>query len=141
MLKRLGIGFMLIIFISMYFQCSDDENCVEPGNGTDGEPSFASDIQPIFSASCAISGCHDATTASAELVLTEGQAYAQLVDVLSTQDAGKKLVTPGDAENSYLVMKLEDRASVGSAMPLGSTLSDEEIQRIRDWIDAGAEDN
>ena len=126
---------LLFVFVTVWCQCSD-ENCMEPG-----EVSLSADIQPIFTASCAIAGCHDASTSSAELVLTDDQAYSQLVDVTSTQDATKKRVAPGDAESSYLVIKLEDRGTVGSAMPLGSTLSNEEIQRIKDWIDNGAEEN
>ena len=133
MVKHLRL--LLFVFITVWCQCSD-KNCMEPG-----DVSFSSDIQPIFTASCAISGCHDASTGSAGLVLTEGKAYTQLVDVTSTQDASKKRVTPGDTTNSYLVMKLEGRGTVGSEMPPGGTLSAEEIQRIKDWIDNGAEDN
>ncbi len=48
---------------------------------------------------------------------------------------------PGDAANSFLMMKLEGNAP-GQRMPLGlAPLSDEDMNNIRDWIDAGAANN
>jgi hypothetical protein len=104
-------------------------------------PSFKQDIQPIFSASCALSGCHNAG-AAAELDLRTDMSYAQLVGGVSSQDSTRKRVDPGDAQNSYLVIKLEDRQPVGSRMPLGRLpLSAAEIDTIRNWIGLGADDN
>jgi hypothetical protein len=104
-------------------------------------PSFGQHIQPIFSVSCALSGCHNAG-AAAGLDLRTDISYAQLVGAVSSQDSTRKRVDPGDAQNSYLVIKLEDRQSVGSRMPLGrSPLSTAEIGTIRNWIGLGADDN
>ena len=48
-------------------------------------------------------------------------------------------VEPGDPDMSYLVWKIEGRSGiVGARMPLGGVLPDENIQTIRDWIEAGA---
>jgi len=105
------------------------------------DPSFAEHIQPIFTASCALSGCHNAG-AAAGLDLRSGLSYAQLVGVASSQRPSSRRVEPGDAQNSYLVIKIEGRQSVGSRMPLGGTpLSVEETGTIRNWIGLGAEDN
>jgi hypothetical protein len=76
------------------------------------------------------------------LDLRAGRSYAQLVGVASTQDPSTLRVEAGDAQNSYLVIKIEGRQSIGSRMPLGRTsLSAEETGTVRNWIGLGAEDN
>lgn len=101
-------------------------------------PDFVKDIQPIFSRSCVMAGCHD-HSGMAGLDLSPGEAYSQLVGVQSTSETDKTRVIPEDAENSYLVIKLEGRQSVGARMPRGRVaLPEEHIQTIRNWIDKGA---
>ena len=53
------------------------------------------------------------------------------------------LVEPNDAENSYLIHKLDGRAGiVGVRMPVGASfLSDADIDVIKQWINAGAQNN
>ncbi len=82
---------------------------------------------------------HGDREVKAGLNLSEGMSYANLVNVPSSE-APLDLVEPGDAENSYLIHKLEGRVGiVGGPMPLsGDPLTAEEIAVIRDWIDAGA---
>ena len=82
---------------------------------------------------------HGGHAVEAGLDLTEGMAYAALVNVPSTQTA-LDLVAPGDAENSYLVHKLEGRPGIvrDRMPPIGDPLTEEEIAAIRDWINAGA---
>jgi hypothetical protein len=104
------------------------------------DPSFATDIQPIFNAGCAAASCHGGS-AQAGLVLTSGQAYANIVNVASTQDPAKFRVLPSDATNSYIVIKLEGRQTVGTRMPQGSTLNAVSIQNIKNWINRGASNN
>ena len=51
---------------------------------------------------------------------------------------------PGNANNSYLVMKLEGAASItGLRMPRNGPpfLTDAQVQMIRAWITAGAANN
>ncbi len=61
--------------------------------------------------------------AKADLDLSVGQTFANLVNVPSTQ-VGLNRVTPGDADNSYLVHKIEGRAGiVGRQMPIGTVPS------------------
>jgi len=123
-------------------------NSTEPNNGGNGgtvdpDPSFASSIQPILTANCATSGCHDNLNSTGTgLILTADSAYIKLVAVSSTQVPTLDRVDPGDADNSYLVHKIEGSQSSGQRMPLGRTpLTDNQIQLIRNWIDQGAEDN
>ena len=50
-----------------------------------------------------------------------------------------KRVDPGYPEGSYLLKKLRgDSDILNSQMPLGSVLSDEQIEMIREWIAGGA---
>ncbi|MET0534004.1 MAG: Ig-like domain-containing protein, partial [Steroidobacter sp.] len=48
-------------------------------------------------------------------------------------------VKPGDADNSYLVQKIDGRATIGGRMPLGrNPLPQASIDLVRSWIAAGA---
>ena len=82
---------------------------------------------------------HSGPSAHAGLDLSEGMSHAALVDVPSTQTA-LDLVEPGNAENSYLLHKLEGRMGIvqDRMPPRGDPLTEEEIAAIRDWINAGA---
>ncbi|MEI8358446.1 MAG: hypothetical protein WCH13_08170 [Deltaproteobacteria bacterium] len=109
---------------------------------TPGSASFASDVQPIFTARC--SGCHGSVGPSEDLDLTSGHAWANLVNVASSECTSTKLVEPSSAATSYLVKKIEGSGSClsGSRMPLGGPyLSSTQIQAIRAWIDQGALDD
>jgi len=99
-------------------------------------PSFASDIQPIFNASC--TGCHGT---SGGLDLTSGRSYAALVNVRANGDPTKFRVAPEDATNSYLVMALENRATNSGKMPPSGSLTGNQIQNIKNWINTGAANN
>lgn len=102
-------------------------------------PSYSKDIQAIFNTSCI--SCHGGASGSAGLNLTTGQSYGNLVDVDSVQDATKKRVLPGNAADSYLVIKLEGRQATGSRMPPGGALHANHIQNIKNWITQGAANN
>ncbi|MGI9326793.1 MAG: CHRD domain-containing protein [Pseudomonadales bacterium] len=96
----------------------------------------------VFTPSCAVSGCHSGASPPQGLNLSDGQAFSNLVNVASGEVPTLNLVTPNDADNSYLVQKVEGSAAVGSRMPLGQpALSNALIQDIRDWINDGAQDN
>lgn len=135
LLLTLAVGLAAIF----YSACGSSTSPAPPGQVKDN-PSFAGDIQPIFTASCASSGCHG-SGGQAGLVLTSGQSYAQLVNVDSTQDPTKKRVLTGDAANSYLVIKIENRQTVGTRMPPSGPLSSTSVQNIRNWITRGANNN
>ncbi len=140
--------FTLIIFIAcishfLWIGCGKEDCPTSPDNGVKENPSFANDIQPIFTANCAIAGCHSSAAAASGLDLSEGNTYDHLVNQPSSQEQDLLLVKPSDAENSYLVIKIEGRQTSGTQkMPINkSALSDDEIQLIRNWIDKGAEQN
>lgn len=127
------------------FACSDLDVNPLPTVGSDANdpvianPSFAADIQPIFTGRCAIPGCHvTPTEANLGLVLTDpATSRANLVNVDSVEIPGILRVVPGDAANSYLMLKLD-----AFEMPKeGPALSQGTRDTIRNWIDQGALDN
>ena len=80
-------------------------------NGMDnGMVSFARDLQPIFGSICTT--CHTvggaADLAGIDLNLTSDVAYAMLVNQPSSQQPGSMFVVPGDAEASYLFVKISE---------------------------------
>jgi len=104
------------------------------------------DVQEILTANCAIPGCHSGAFPSNNLNLEAGQAYDALVAVepfnLTAREQGLLRVDPGDAQNSYLLLKVSGPLplELGSQMPLfADPLSESEVATIREWINAGAE--
>jgi len=127
--------------------------CLLSACAGDGPPppaaasSFDSIQQSIFNVHCLSAGCHNATDQSGNMVLVEGQAYSNLVNVVpsngAAQAAGFLRVVPFNPARSFLLIKLASGPSLdssfGSPMPkTGPALSPADIQRIQDWILAGA---
>jgi mono/diheme cytochrome c family protein len=93
------------------------------GSGSDastGAPSYANDIQPILNASC--SSCHG-SRASGGVQLN---SYDNLM--------GSNVVTAGDSAGSILWQVVDS----GIMPQVGKRLSAEQVQKIADWINAGA---
>src|SRR5439155_25075111 len=108
--------------------------------------SFKADVQPIFTARCAIPGCHTGDFPTQGLNLSEGRAYADIVSVMSTERLDLKLVDPRSTSTSYLWWKAGEappgQMILGSPMPfLQAPLSPEQMATIRDWITEGAPNN
>ncbi|GAB4369874.1 MAG: hypothetical protein Kow0062_04150 [Acidobacteriota bacterium] len=110
--------------------------------------SLALDIQPTFTASCALSGCHAGAFPVAGLTLEEGRLYEPGLGAVGVASAQAPLlrIEPGASDRSYLVDKLEGTqgqvGGVGARMPLGGPpVSAEFLEALRTWIDDGAPDN
>jgi len=103
---------------------------------------FGTQVQPIFTANCAVAGCHTPPSLTAGMNLTAGAAYNNIVNVQSSQIMMLR-VAPGDTVNSLLYRKItETMPPVGDRMPAGRPpLSAANIAIIRDWIVAGALNN
>ncbi len=86
-----------------------------------GAPTYAANIQAVFNTRCV--ACHNATTASAGLDLS---TYAGVTK--GGQDGA--VVLPGDSANSLLV-KIQSSQHFANLTP-------EELELVRQWIDAGA---
>ena len=139
---------LLLVLLATSFTslaCSDSDD----GGTTDPPPedvSFSQDIQPIFTANCALSGCHSGTNPQQGMNLSSGQAYANIVNVASLELPSMDRIEPSDPDNSYLVNKIQgthvDVGGSGSRMPLGrAPLTQATIDQIREWVADGAPDN
>ena len=132
--------------VALAWGCADFESTVDPTGGLPdvevANPSFANDIQPIFTRRCAIGGCHTVNSARAELVLLPGHAYDSLVNKRSYLSSVYDRVEPGDAASSWLVRMIgpdEDAREHNARMPLGGQpLTDNQIATIVNWIENGA---
>lgn len=95
----------------------------------------------IFEKSCATIGCHRGSSGAAGLTLERGKSHGALVNKSSTLVAGKTLVVPGSADNSFLVAKIRGHLAEGEGtkMPNGKEpLAESDIAAIETWINAGA---
>ncbi len=102
---------------------------------------YATQVQPIWTASCTGMACHDATQSAEGLNLTAAASRVELINVTSGQCGAYKLVEPGFPERSYLVMKLQGSGPclIGTKMPKAAqSLPANQIQLVRDWIFNGA---
>ena len=120
----------------------DGSTFMEPA---DTSMAFADDVQPIFTANCAFSGCHAGSNPAQGMNLSDGQAYANIVNVQSNE-SGLLRVDPGNPDQSYLVHKIQGTQGTvggsGGQMPLGGTpLTQAQINLIREWITNGAQEN
>lgn len=97
-------------------------------------------FRPRCGTSCHVGSTSQAVTQTGLRFDTIENTYSGLVGVPATGLAGEIRVIPGDAENSYLIKKLEGRDGIaGSRMPLsGSPLTTLQLNQIRAWINAGA---
>lgn len=99
---------------------------------------FEGNVNPVFTTSCALGGCHDAGTSSGGLNLSADAAYDNIVDVMSSQMTMLSRIEPFNSTDSYLYRKLIGTDITGSPMPIGPMLPEETIARINSWILEGA---
>ncbi|MEO1021953.1 MAG: T9SS type A sorting domain-containing protein [Bacteroidota bacterium] len=94
---------------------------------------YATQVQPIFNNNCI--GCHG-NNGGVNLTSFEALLNSENTSV----DYGDNLIVPGDAEASGLYDKIasDSPSDGGTRMPIGGTLTSEEIATIRQWIDEGA---
>jgi hypothetical protein len=98
----------------------------------------------IFTPSCATAGCHTGVGAVLPGVLNLSNADASfmaLVGVSSIQQAALQRVEANNPDNSYLIRKLENAASItGTIMPppLRQAIPQPDINQVRLWITNGA---
>lgn len=97
----------------------------EPQGIADLEPvCFETQIKPLIENSCAVSGCHDATTAE------EGYNFSAFDGIVAA-------VKPGNARQSVLYNVLTD--IYGEMMPPHQPLSEDDRNLIKIWIEQGAQ--
>jgi len=94
----------------------------------------------VFTPRCAVSGCH-VSGAPFGLDLSSGLTAGNTIGVMSSELPGFARVTPFDATNSYLYMKVSgDPRLLGDPMPAppNPLLTSQQLQLVEDWINAGA---
>ena len=120
---------------------------------------FRGAVQPIFTARCALTGCHAGATPAEGLNLEEGQAYDNVFLVLEggghaeaasrapapparpAHEGEHFQIEPFDPSTSHLFLKIIGQEE-GERMPLGGPYLDQTQENaIRDWILEGAADN
>ncbi|RMD94596.1 MAG: hypothetical protein D6814_14315 [Calditrichaeota bacterium] len=126
--------------VLLSFLACQREQSLAPGENVSLQPTFTSIQKNILTPSCVNRGCHPPV---GPMSLQEGVAYNNLVNQPSAY--GIPRVDPGNAENSALYLKVLGDVRVGGVqarMPLGAgSLTTDEINAIRDWINDGAKNN
>lgn len=107
--------------------------------------SFSHNVQPIFTANCAVVGCHVPGNPTGGLILAAGFAYGQTVNVVSAFNSPMKRILPGDTANSFLYLKISMATPPkGTRMPApatGNVLAQSDIDTVARWITQGAPNN
>lgn len=113
--------------------------------GCDRPLSYASDVRPIFDASCVV--CHDN---SAEGIATSGFSMADYDGIMKGTKFGP-VVVPGSSISSSLYLVIAGKTSPEIQMPpqhenawakgRGTPLTDKQVEVIAAWIDQGAQNN
>lgn len=148
---RTPVGLVLFGSVMIMTACGDDPMTPLPEEPSIREikavPTFRADIDEIIQRrGCSSSSCHSRDPVGAQAMLwlntNPGNNYAMLVNADAWSEPAFKRVLPGDAENSYLVIKLEGRQLVGLQMPLDADPLDEiDLTNIKNWINNGAPNN
>ena len=106
---------------------------------------FATKVQPIFTSQCVT--CHNPSGtgfAATGLDLSTGSAYLNLLGADGTGKVSSEIpptlrVKSGNPDSSYLYQKISlPTPKFGGRMPLGGTLSSDQIAIIKTWIQNGA---
>ena len=125
------------------------------GDGTEGgdfvvgfevlglQPSLTSIQNNIFTPTCSVAGCHSGPSGPnlpAGMDLSSASAsFSSLINIQSIEVSTILRVAVDDADNSYLIHKLEGTSADNLRMPLGGPFLDQAtIDVIRRWIDTGA---
>jgi len=133
---------LVYMALTIFLACQRQQSPTGPDrNGKPIQATFSSIQDNIFTPKCVNAGCHNPTPGP--MSLQKGVAYDNLVNKPSAY--GMPRVDPGNADNSALYLKLIGDAKVGgpqARMPLGAPqLPQEEINAVKEWINAGAKNN
>ena len=150
LLLNILLCFCLISILFILGTCGDEGETTKEENGgtelpiTNGEEppanggvepppgpgiSFAKDIKPIFDENCNLPFCHGANPISG-LLLTSYDNFKK------GGNSGPGFIPKNSADS-----KIMEKIKPGGGMPPGGELPEAERNKIKDWIDAGGEDN
>ncbi|KAB2924582.1 MAG: hypothetical protein F9K22_06110 [Bacteroidetes bacterium] len=99
------------------------------------EVSYSRDLFPIVKARCI--KCHERDDENPSNYAMES------VDLVKRSGKTANMVVPGNADGSYLIVKLLPNPPKGAQMPIFSKkkMTPDEVNLFRAWIDQGARDN
>jgi hypothetical protein len=105
--------------------------------GGDPAVSFSQDVKPILDQNCI--QCHQA---GGQGEVASGFNMSTYDGLIKGAQFGKMII-PGDVEGSNMLVLMEGRADPSISMPHGEqkSVSKEDIQTIRLWIEQGAKNN
>jgi hypothetical protein len=121
---------MLLLGLAITFSSCKDDSYVVPTVVITGGVSFDTIIQPVFNASCAISGCHVAGAQAPDL--SAGNAYNNLWQY--------NLIDTAGAVSSVLYEHLTATGGQSLMPPVGA-LSPTQKGEILAWIKQGGQNN
>ena len=102
---------------------------------------LSGDVQPIYNARCAFSGCHIAGGTAPNLAA--GSSHTSTVNVTSSCSPTLQRVNDFSASLSVLYLRVSTTTTCGGPMPPGAsvTVPVAEQKIIRAWINNGAQNN
>ena len=137
-ISKLAYYSLIALFICL--SCTKDKGPFLPLENSSNKPiSFQNKVQPIFNQHCV--SCHDNIVYSGNLNLTNSNSYNNLVNVVSTAYSPNIRVVPSNPTNSVLLQKINNSNQFGQNMPISGSLSQQEINNIKEWINQGALNN
>ena len=145
------VRILALVCASAAWSACDEKLSSVAGPTPNLEPTFASIQHDIFestdsSGRTPCMNCHTnvGRNPSGGLNLAHDVAYAQLVNVPSSRQAGAIRVVPRDTTNTYLLLKLIGGPGItGARMPQNGPpyLTEGQISIIRRWVEIGAPNN
>jgi len=84
------------------------------------EPTYTTDIKPILDGSCAISGCHDVSSAENGIILSSYAASA------------------AESKNERFLGSIQHKRGFNAMPQEAAKLSDENIQLLSCWVQSGS---
>ena|SRR5688572_9590071 len=122
---------MLFSVTAIWTSCEEDYVYVAPP--AQGTMSFSADIQPILTANCSMSGCHDGDNYDPDL--REGFSYTAMFNIPGCIDT----IAPAGSD---LYVRINDQVGAPGFMPDGGNrLPQSDINKVLLWIEQGAKNN
>jgi hypothetical protein len=111
-----------------------DDGAADDGAADDGAAVVGCDEFPaLMEAKCGSVGCHADIQTAAGVDLVSDDLEGRLPEREGQCDVNLPLVVPGNPEGSMLYVKLT-APTCGAKMPVGGTLSQDEIDCVANWI-------
>ncbi len=129
-MKKISIFFLITITFCFCYSCTYEK--AEPKCTPPDVISYSGNIQPIFDANCATTGCHSGTRPEGGLNLTAAVSYSNLMA------SGTGYVDTINPDFSVLYAQMN---SLSSPMPPTGKLDKCTIDLVYKWIQQKAKNN